>query len=199
MSSPADLLFSILWNERLSLDGVPLKCSSCGGWFHELTGRFSPLSGTMRGSDLKLLSKYRECGWYDFPHEDWVTGENVQCPQCMVPYRIGDVVTQALAWAENVKKERSSGNVTSAEEEDPGPEEAGDYGEDAPPETIGDLASPGVSPAERPAGSPSDEGAVSIQERVLKMTWEKYTQAEIAKTCDISIYMVREIQNGRKV
>jgi hypothetical protein len=196
---PADLLFAVLWNERLSLDGVPVKCSSCGGWFHALTEKFNPLAGEMRGCDLRLLDKYKNFGWYDFPHESWVTGENVQCPQCMVPYRIGEIVAQGLNWAEGIKKERDSGALGETKEEGEAQKAGGGYGSECPLEAVGDLAAPGVNAGEGVVGGARDDSGLSLHERVLKMTWEKYTQADIAKTCEISIYMVREIQNGRKV
>ena len=143
-------------------DGIPVKCSGCGGLFHELTSKYE-LSGMLRGSYLRLLPKYMEYGWYDFPHEDNVVGENIICPQCMMPYRAGLVVAQVMAWISANERGNS----------------------DYPPFDMGESSF-----------SSSDN---SVSGRVLKMSWDGLTQAEIAKECGISIYMVREIQNGRKV
>ena len=190
--------------------GIPVKCSGCGGWFHELTERYSP-EDTLRGSHLRLNSTYKGYGWYDFPHEDWVVGENVMCPQCMRPYRGPEVAAQVTLWLE--KAQEVQNGLKNAENEAESGEEKGGAAEDeessdgnsAPPETIGDLAVPGVvgvgaDGADLPSsGNNGDGGAVSIPELVRNMSWDGSTQAEIAETCGISVYMVREIQNGRKV
>ena len=176
--------------------GIPVKCSGCGGWFHELTERYSP-EDALRGSHLRLNSTYKGYGWYDFPHEDWVVGENVMCPQCMRPYRGLEVAAQVRLWLEKAQEARSGLKNTEDEESSDG--------NSAPPETIGDLAVPGVvgvgaDDADLPSSSDDgDGGVVSVTETVRKMSWNGSTQAEIAETCGISVYMVREIQNGRKV
>lgn len=200
MNSKREALAALLVQEGLSLEGVPVKCSCCGGWFHQLTARYHVEEEVLRGSGLELVRQYREYGWYDFPHEDWVVGENVQCPQCMMPYSPGEIFSQVEKWLAQALEVK---NGLKAEEK--GAEEEEAVGEtpqpDAPPESIGDLAVPGVVGGESPAaddgGLPG--GATGLAETVRKMSWDGHTQAEIAKTCGISVYMVREIQNGRKV
>lgn len=202
MSSPGEIIAKLV-KKCLMYEGVPVKCSGCGGWFHELTAKYDP-AGPLRGSHLRLTSRYREYGWYDFPHEDWVTGDNVMCPQCMMPYRAGVVMAQVLAWAEKQEMSAHECKQSSGKEVDAGTETPETFGQDSPPEAIGDLAVPGV------AGCGSDDGGLSaasdnspggtgVADLVRKMSWDGATQAEIAKTCGISVYMVREIQNGRKV
>lgn len=198
----------------LVFDGVPVKCGGCGGWFHELTEKYLP-EGVLRGSHLRLNSTYRGYGWYDFPHEDWVVGENVMCPQCMRPYRATEVARQVVIWFENLRIEHERKNTEN--EAEAGEAEAGEaegaaagaedtaQGNSAPPESIGDLAVPGVvGVGSDDGGLPSssdgtDGGLKDVSEIVRKMSWDGKTQAEIAETCGLSVYMVREIQNGRKV
>ena len=188
----------------LMFEGIPVKCAGCGGWFHELTAKYDP-SGPLRGSYLRLTSRYREYGWYDFPHEDWVVGDNVMCPQCMMPYRTGVVVAQVLIWAEKQEMSAHECRQAAGQEVDAGAEASEAHGNDAPPEALGDLAVPGVvgvgsDDAGLPAASGGgDTGIAAVADLVRKMSWDGATQAEIAKTCGISVYMVREIQNGRKV
>ena len=93
-----DAVLQKLKDKCLMFEGIPVKCAGCGGWFHELTAKYNP-DGPLRGSYLRLTSRYRSYGWYDFPHEDWVVGDNIMCPQCMMPYRTGAVAAHVLAWA----------------------------------------------------------------------------------------------------
>lgn len=186
----------------LIFEGIPVKCSGCGGWFHELTARYDP-EGPLKGSYLRLTSRYREYGWYDFPHEDWVVGDNVMCPQCMMPYRPGAVAAQVRAWVEKQEMSANECKQAADEEVDKGAETSEACGQE-PPEEVGDLAVPGVAgvgpdDADLPASDDNGDGATDIAALVLKMSWDGATQSEIAKTCGISVYMVREIQNGRKV
>ena len=183
--------------------GIPVKCSGCGGWFHELTERYSP-EDTLRGSHLRLNSTYKGYGWYDFPHEDWVVGDNVMCPQCMMPYRPGVVMAQVLIWAEKQEMSARECKQAADKEVDARAEEEAALGVNAPPEAVGDLAVPGVvgvgsDDAGLPASGDNGDGVTDVADLVRKMSWDGATQAEIAKTCGISVYMVREIQNGRKV
>jgi len=39
----------------------------------------------------------------------------------------------------------------------------------------------------------------SVEQQVRRMTWDGVTQAEIAEICSISVYRVRQIQNGERV
>lgn len=202
MSSPGEIIAKLV-KKCLMYEGVPVKCSGCGGWFHELTAKYDP-TGPLRGSHLRLTSRYREYGWYDFPHEDWVTGDNVMCPQCMMPYRAGVVMAQVLAWAEKQEMSAHECKQSSGKEVDAGTEAPETFGQDSPPEAIGDLAVPGVAGCGSddgglPAAGDDDAGMSGTANLVRKMSWDGATQAEIAKTCGISVYMVREIQNGRKV
>jgi hypothetical protein len=206
MSSPGEIIAKLV-EKCLIYEGVPVKCAGCGGWFHELTAKYDP-DGPLRGSYLRLTSRYREYGWYDFPHEDWVVGDNVMCPQCMMPYRPGVVMAQVLIWAEKQEMSANESRQAAGEEVDAradaraeAPEEGGN---DSPPEAVGDLAVPGVvgvgsDDAGLPASGDNGDGVTDVADLVRKMSWDGATQAEIAKTCGISVYMVREIQNGRKV
>lgn len=191
----------------LIYEGVPVKCERCGGWFHELTARYDP-SGPLRGSYLRLMTRYREYGWYDFPHEDWVVGDNIMCPQCMMPYRSEAVVAQVLSWVEKQEARVNECKQTTGQEMDEGAEEETDEDISSPPESIGDLAVPGVVgigsddgglPAAADCAAAGVDGELGVADRVRQMSWDGATQADIAKTCGISVYMVREIQNGRKV
>lgn len=203
MSSPAEIIEK-LKAKCLLFEGIPVKCAGCGGWFHELTAKYIP-DGPLRGSHLRLTSRYREYGWYDFPHEDWVVGDNVMCPQCMMPYRSGVVVAQVLIWAEKQEMSAYECRQAAGKEVAARAEEEAALGVNAPPEAVGDLAVPGVvgvgsDDAGLPAsGDNGDAGVEGVADLVRKMSWDGATQSEIAKTCGISVYMVREIQNGRKV
>lgn len=202
MSSPAEIIEK-LKAKCLLFEGIPVKCAGCGGWFHELTARYDP-SGPLRGSYLRLISRYREYGWYDFPHEDWVVGDNVMCPQCMMPYRPGVVVAQVLIWAEKQEMSAHECKQAAGKEVVEGAETPETLGQDSPPEAVGDLAVPGVvgigsDDGGLPASGDGDAGVEGVADLVRKMSWDGATQSEIAKTCGISVYMVREIQNGRKV
>ena len=202
MSSPGEIIAKLV-KKCLMYEGVPVKCSGCGGWFHELTAKYDP-TGPLRGSHLRLTSRYREYGWYDFPHEDWVVGDNVMCPQCMMPYRAGVVVAQVLIWAEKQEMSAHECKQAASKEVDAGTEAPETFGPDSPPEAVGDLAVPGVvgvgsDDCGLPAASDNGDGVAGVVDLVRKMSWDGATQAEIAKTCGISVYMVREIQNGRKV
>jgi hypothetical protein len=181
-------------------DGVPVKCQGCGGWFHELTARYS-MEGSLKGSDFRLLVNYRSSGWYDFPHEDWVVGDNVQCPQCMRPYGTGDVRKQAENWLEKLRGDardaegEQSAGVAGAEAE--GPEDSGLV--DGPPEVVGEIGAPVSACFGGDSGLNSPPAPGNIEERVRQMTWSGQTQTEIAETCQISVYRVRQIQNGKGV
>ena len=197
-----DSVLKKLKEKCLIFDGIPVKCSGCGGWFHELTARYDP-EGPLKGSYLRLTSRYREYGWYDFPHEDWVVGDNVMCPQCMMPYRPGAVAAQVLAWVEKQEMSANECKQAADEEVDKGAETSEACGQ-GPPEGVGDLAVPGVvgvgsDDGGLPASGDGAAGVAAVADLVRKMSWDGATQAEIAKTCGISVYMVREIQNGRKV
>ena len=140
-----------------------------------------------------------------------MVGENVMCPQCMRPYRGPEVAAQVTLWLEKAQ-EVQNGLKNAENEAESGEEKGGaaecedrEEGNSSPPETIGDLAVPGVvgvgaDDADLPSsGDDGDGGVASVTETVRKMSWNGSTQAEIAETCGISVYMVREIQTGRKV
>lgn len=197
-------------------EGVPVKCAGCGGWFHELTAAYSP-HGLLHGGCLRLVQPYRDYGWYDFPHDESTVGDNLLCPQCMYPYRHESVARQAEAWLEKLRgnnggiqamagetgdgRTEIEGNDDESslekEEQATGEDEVIDEG---PPEKIGGLEAPvsGCSCDDR--GVVADSSCSSgVVERVRKLVWEGKTQAQIAEICQISVYRVRQIQNGEGV
>jgi hypothetical protein len=188
-------------------DGIPVKCQGCGGWFHELTRRYS-LEGSVKGSGLRLLVKYQGCGWYDFPHEDWVVGDNVQCPQCMRPYSTADIRKQAESWVEKLRGgacNAEGGPAATAEVTGEGAEGAKKEGPDdgglvdGPPEMVGEIGAPVPACFGGDCGLNAPPAPGNVEERVRQMTWDGRTQTEIAETCQISVYRVRQIQNGKGV
>ena len=197
--------------------GVRLKCAGCGGWFHELTAAYET-DRLLTGACLRLCEPYRSYGWYDFPHNESTTGDNILCPQCMYPYRHEDVRLQAEAWLEKLRGDSGGPAPTAALPEmveqtlevvddadtvaaETEPAAGEDEGfDEGPPEKIGDLEAP-VS-----ACSCDDRGVVAdaarssgLVERVRQLMWQGRTQAEIAEICQISVYRVRQIQNGEGV
>ena len=183
--------------ESMMLDGFPVKCSTCGGSFHTLTRDFRPVP-PMRGSYLRMKPRYRGNGWYAFPEYDWVVGDNVQCPQCGMPYKMSSILKQVEAHVEKLRVR----NPWEQETPLPASEEcAAPAQEDLP----GDE---GAAPEDLESGGDGGDdtglydnsfGGDDLISRVMRLTSAGETQARIAETCQISIYMVRQIQNGRKV
>lgn len=133
-----------------------------------------------------------------------MVGDNVMCPQCMMPYRPGVVMAQVLIWAEKQEMSAHECKQAADKEVDARAEASETLGQDSPPEAVGDLAVPGVvgvgsDDGGLPASGDNGDGGGDVADLVRKMSWDGATQSEIAKTCGISVYMVREIQNGRKV
>ena len=172
--------------EGVNFEGFRVKCGNCGGWFHELTALYRN-DGTLRGSYLRLLATYRSAGWYDFPHTDDTVGENIQCPQCMSPYRTEEVRRQAEVLIERVRKGVVGSDCAEKEEVFDAPEAVGDLVAPVPASIGGNN---GLSAAPLPGNT---------EELVRQMTWDGKTQTEIAETCQISVYRVRQIQNGKGV
>ena len=202
-------------------EGVPLKCAGCGGWFHELTAVYDP-HRLLNGACLRLVQPYRGYGWYDFPHDEQTTGDNIQCPQCMYPYRHESVARQAEAWLEKLRGDNGGeqavaegldaaeqGGCETVEvaddlqghpaEGEQTPEEDAGYDE-GPPETIGGLEAPVSGCSCDDIGVVADSSRSSgVVEKVRQLVWEGKTQAQIAEICQISVYRVRQIQNGEGV
>jgi len=193
----------------IMFEGIGVRCSHCGGKFHELTAKFRP-EPPMRGSYLKLNKRYGPggYGWYDFPHNDSVVGDNVQCPRCAGPYRMASILKQVRAYVKELQG-RETGQVDEAATDNAGhPEEEAPRGEDGgnlddlgpadEPEAIGDMGEV-CSFGNDDAGifALRDAGD-SIPAQVRRMTATS-TQAEIAQTLQISIYRVRQIQIGKEV
>lgn len=164
--------------------GISVRCQGCGGTYHELTEKFVP-GKAVRGSYLRLLERYgpRGQGWYDFPHQDWVVGDNVACPQCGTPYKARRLLRVAVDYYKRLMTPPAAAGMPECEDEL--------LTQGLLLECSGDLMSPASATA-------LPEEDLSIHGRVLKLTWEGRTQAEIAETCDLSIYMVRRIQKGEK-
>ena len=113
-------------------------------------------------------------------------------------------MAQVLIWAEKQEMSAHECRQAAGKEVAARAEEEAALGVNAPPEAVGDLAVPGVvgvgsDDAGLPASGDNGDGVTDVADLVRKMSWDGATQAEIAKTCGISVYMVREIQNGRKV
>lgn len=192
--------------------GVPLKCAGCGGWFHELTAAYHP-DRLLTGACLRLVEPYRGYGWYDFPHDEQTTGDNLLCPQCMYPYRHENVRKQAEAWIERLRADTGSTKDMENEKEQGCAEESEALTEEAeqeagsleglnegPPEKIGDLEAPVSGCSCDDVGVVADAARSSgLVETVRQLMWQGKTQAQIAEICQISVYRVRQIQNGEGV
>lgn len=192
--------------------GVPLKCAGCGGWFHELTALYDP-NRLLTGACLRLVEPYRSYGWYDFPHDEQTTGDNLLCPQCMYPYRHENVRKQAEAWIEKLRADNGGTEVGNGEAEQCDEtgretfveEETQENGslegfDEGPPEKIGDLEAPVSGCSCDDLGVVPDAARSSgLVEKVRKLMWQGKTQAQIAEICQISVYRVRQIQNGEGV
>ena len=163
--------------ERGTFDGIPVKCRGCGGRYHELTAKFVPATA-VRGSYLRLLKAYGPSGrgWYDFPHQDWVVGDNVACPQCGTPYRARWLIRCIIGFLR------------------PAVVEGGGDGASMPLEevAVGDIVAPLTSQI-------MGEDEPGLAAKVLQLTWDGKTQAQIAETCGISVYMVRRFQKGERL
>lgn len=192
-----------LYVEGVNVAGMPVKCSGCGGKFHELTDRFRS-EPPMRGTYLRMIARYRSWGWYAFPESDWVLGDNVQCPQCGTPYSTESVMRQIRAQVDEALGRVSEPVLLSSLPVDPPeipveiqmPEQATLFPElsDLDKE-FEECAAPGNDSIYTPAG----EDPHNIGMTVMRMTADGCTQTDIAKTCNLSVYMVRQIQNGKKV
>ena len=187
----------------VSYEGVPVKCASCGGCFHTLTRHFEPVP-PMKGHYLRMLPRYRGNGWYAFPEREWVIGDNVQCPQCGSPYRMASIVRQvsqhvhALSQGPDQRLEVETPREAPAQADAAGTVDASPVSAEAALEEPADgdvLVDDSDSVGIYDGVLPVDD----LPSRVMKMTMDGETQANIAETCQISIYMVRQIQNGRKV
>jgi len=172
-------------------DGVPIRCENCGGWYHELTGSFCMTASDLRGSFFKLNAEYGPDGhaWYDFPHEDWLVGENVVCPGCKKSYRMTDILIQVEAFFARVCAKIIAG---SSEEE--GREAVTDASR---LESVGGIRSGqlGSDIEVTMDAALTDEDCL----KVLAMTNAGETQTAIAEACGLSTYRVRQIQNGKRV
>ena len=199
--------------ENMMLDGVSIRCGTCGGSFHTLTREFRPVP-PMRGNYLRMKNQFKGNGWYAFPEYDWVVGDNVQCPQCGMPYKMESIIRQVKAYVEKIQSRAVEAGAAVAGAECPAPgagpvfnqhsnEERGDQGgvpgggvaglED---QTGEDFGNPGSDDIGLYDDSFAGDDLIS---RVVRMSAAGETQARIAETCQISVYMVRQIQNGRKV
>lgn len=182
--------------------GFVPKCRGCGGKFHELTENFRPVP-PMRGDYLRMLKKHRNNGWYAFPERDWVIGDNVQCPQCGTPYSVASILRQleALGADEQLSKREPVEPAaavppvagTPVEDDAEPAREASGGGDEAG--GLDDADDSGIY--DTPLGG--DGRVDSLSTRVMQMTRDGHTQTGIAETCQISVYMVRQIQNGKKV
>lgn len=187
-----------LYVEGVNVAGMPVKCGGCGGKFHELTDRFRS-EPPMRGTYLRMIARYRSWGWYAFPESDWVVGDNVQCPQCGTPYSTSSVMQQI----------RATVNAFLGIEESPVvpvllPVEEPEVEEPKEPAMFQDLSDLDREPESESAATdsiytPAGEDPTNIKMTVMRMTADGCTQASIAQTCNLSVYMVRQIQNGKKV
>ena len=216
-----------LFFEGVDILGMPVRCSGCGGKFHRLSMGFRD-EPPMRGSYLQMIPRYRNWGWYAFPEKDWVVGDNVQCPQCGTPYGFVSVMRQVRVFVdlalgrEGVKSADScqagSGVAEGGDGAEGGAQDALGRAEFAEVQHVEGSEDDGWRPVDTsgidavddpdPASSPVEHDSIyapasndprSIQMTVMRMTAEGCTQASIAKTCNMSVYMVRQIQNGRKV
>lgn len=176
-----------------SHEGFVVRCRGCGGRFHELTENYRPVP-PMRGDYLWMLKKHRGNGWYAFPERDWVIGDNVQCPQCGTPYTVGSIERQLEAQ----NGEADAGKLPGTTPDAPGPDGS------AQPDAV--APEQGAGNEEGDVGGADDLGIYDgasnpgdVVSTVMKMTREGHTQTGIAETCQISVYMVRQIQNGKKV
>lgn len=170
--------------------GFVVRCGGCGGLFHELTVNFREVP-PMRGDYLHLLKAHRDNGWYAFPEHDWVVGDNVMCPQCGTPYTMERILF-LLKEAGGGDNGKVQGNVEGSAGGDPldqAEEEALGHDGGADSDTRGLYD--GADFCDRSGGD--------LVSSVMGMTREGKTQAFIAETCQISVYMVRQIQNGKKV
>ena len=189
--------------EAVSFEGILVKCGSCGGCFHSLTRHFEPVP-PMKGHYLRMLPRYRGNGWYAFPERDWVVGDNVQCPQCGMPYKMESILRQVRRHVDSLSAGQDSGLEVQAQGE--APTQADAAGAVAAQSVSGPAAVPAATPAGGDDPDPDDLGIYDhslagddILSKVMRMTSEGYSQTRIAETCQISVYMVRQIQNGKKV
>lgn len=187
--------------------GMQVRCDSCGGKFHEITAKFEPVP-PMRGNYLRLRSVFKGRGWYAFPEQDWVVGDNVQCPQCGSPYRMNSILKQVTSYvhtlsAEGKEEVRADGGGAC------GPAGVAEGIEEravgAPPVLEEDDEAGDQDENPVPAGDPDDAGIYDehlagddVVSMVHRLTAGGETQASIAQTCQISVYMVRQIQLGKK-
>ena len=196
-----------LFVEGVDVLGMAVRCSGCGGKFHQLTRKFRN-EPPMRGTYLKMIARYRSWGWHAFPELDWVVGDNVQCPQCGTPYRVAAIMKQIRAFIsksggmkdESQVVDHGLGEEVSSEQAvaEPGGDLGATQGAgDDENELVGVVVGDGVD--DRGLDSSGYGGVDDVQLKVMKMTVGGSTQAEIAQTCGLSVYMVRQIQNGRKV
>lgn len=231
-----------LFVEGVNIMGMAVKCGGCGGKFHQITGKFRA-EPPVRGSYLRMIPRYRSWGWYAFPEEEWVVGDNVLCPQCGTPYSFLSIMRQIRRFvdAELGRAEVQGGADT--QETGQTVEERGDGGENAAENTVGIAAtgemggeevqsdqengldgadfgsddadfgdfagSAGIEVEDQCSAEPEKEeqgiytlalsDPKNVKMMVMRMTADGCTQAHIAKTCNLSVYMVRQIQNGRKV
>ena len=217
-----------LYVDGVNIAGMPVKCGGCGGKFHVLTEKFRN-EPPMRGSYLRMIPRYRSWGWYAFAEKEWVIGDNVICPQCGTAYTTLSVMRQVKRFVDEKLGRTEVQSGADAQAACSGMAEGRDGGEVAAQDALGraefaevqhvegseddgwrpvdaggidavddpDPASPPVEPDTiypAPDGSPA-----SVKMTVMRMTAEGCTQAQIAKTCNMSIYMIRQIQNGKKV
>ena len=174
--------------------GFVVRCRGCGGRFHKLTDKFRSVP-PMRGSYLKLLPRWQ--GWYAFPERDWVVGDNVQCPQCGTPYTVASILKQL---------EVHNAQTVPDAEGGPADTEADSQGV-AQPDALEDVQAEEVDPRIDDSADDDDDAGIyadldgcgDVVATVMRMTREGESQARIAETCQMSIYAVRKIQNGKKV
>ncbi len=79
-----------------------LKCSACGGSYHEVTTEFR-YGQTYNGAMFKLHRQYGPLGenWQSFPQDPAVMGDCLVCPNCDVPYM---EISNNLYWDEQLTK-----------------------------------------------------------------------------------------------
>lgn len=190
-----------LFVEGVDILGMSVRCVGCGGRFHQIARNFRN-EPPMRGTYLKMVERYRSWGWYAFPEKDWVVGDNVQCPQCGTPYNFSSIVKQIKEFVLSSKPEGGDVTEQSTTESESFEAEVDKRIEDNKRvQDCGiDLVVVGDTDSDDGGIDSNNYGIVDdVQFKVMKMTLGGSTQADIAKACDLSIYMVRQIQNGRKV
>ena len=190
-----------LFVEGVDILGMSVRCGGCGGRFHQIARSFRN-EPPMRGTYLKMVERYRSWGWYAFPEKDWVVGDNVQCPQCGTPYSFSSIVKQIKEFVLSSKSEGGDVIEQSTTKSESFEAEVDNSIEDNKRVQDGgiDLVVVGDTDSDDGGIDANNYGIVDdVQFKVMKMTLGGSTQADIAKACDLSIYMVRQIQNGRKV